>query len=195
MITQKHLLDRLELFICPCRNKSRNTVRNYSNNLVFQLPTCGGKWRPELRIRVRKTRRSTFAVAWTVTPRPEGVPSPTEVLGRLLLALRSPASEEKRASLSATSFSAPYLTWSVADFVIAAAVLWTESKRRVTALASWNVRSFSTLNLHFHFPAFKVQKWDSSVHVTWGGNVSDLGWLLAAGLGWSDCTGHDDYSL
>lgn len=179
--SRKHLLDRLELLICPFRNKPRNTVK-------ITVITCSssgslmGKQRPGERIpagswSVRKTRHETFAVAWTHGR----VPSPA-VLGWQPMALLSPACAYKRASLSVMSFSVPYLASHGAG-PKGAAVLWAESKWRVTASACQHVRSFGTFKLHLHclICFLKAQKWDCPVNRMWGGKDADLGWLLPLG--------------
>lgn len=181
--SRKHLLDRLELLICPFRNKSRNTV-NITVITCSSSCSCVGKRRPGERIpagswSVRKTRHGAFTVAWTRGR----VPSPA-VLGWQPMALLSPACAYKRASLSLMSFSVPYLASHGAG-PTGAAVLWAESKRRVAASASPRVWSFSAFKLHLHclICFLKAQKWDSPFNRMWGGKDADLGWLLPLGQG------------
>lgn len=80
VITQKHLLDRLELFICPCRNKSRNTVKMIVITCSSSYPYMGvsedQRWGFVLNPGAsgRQARHSIFTAAWMVTLRLRGFP-------------------------------------------------------------------------------------------------------------------------
>lgn len=99
-----------------------------------------------------------------------GFPSPV-VPGWQPMALLSPACAYKRASLSVTSCSVPYLAPQVQ-------LVCEQNPREVTASASPHVWNFGTLKLHLHclICFLKTQKWDSSVNRMWGGKGRMLIW-------------------
>lgn len=180
--SRKHLLDRLELLICPFRNKPRNTVKI---TVVTCSSSCSlmGKWRPGERIpagswSVRKTRHGTFAVAWTRGGFPPqqcwgDSPWPCFLLPVLTKGLHS------QWCLSV------FLTWPHVVLAPQVQLFCEQNPSEVTASASPHVWSFCTFKLHLHclICFLKAQKWDSPVNRMWGGKDADLGWLLPLGQG------------
>lgn len=172
--SRKHLLDWLELLICPFRNKSRNTVEN---TVITCSSSCSsmGKQRPGERIpanrwSVRKTRHRTLLLPEQVGGFPSRGDSPWPCFLCLCLLKGFTLSD-----------SVPYLASRGAG-PTGAAVLWAESKWRVTASASPH---FGALKLHLHclICFSKAQKWDSPVGRVWRERDANLGWLLPVGQG------------
>lgn len=101
VITQKHLLSRLELFIWPCGSESRNTVKGRVITFSSSCSLPVSKWGEELRIhtkswRVSKSRLRILCCCLNSNSPVKRVLCPLEVLRWLLIALLSPAYDFKQ---------------------------------------------------------------------------------------------------